>query len=98
MADKIETTVEKTTTKTISFTALKKMIASKECVDVLVPLQTKTGTVNISVPKKTLINDLFARYESTDAMFAEVAFIRDNIPEGNGVPADAFTLTIARAE
>ena len=98
MAAKIETTFEKTTTKTLSFTALKKMIASKECVDVLVPLQTKTGTVNISVPKKTLINDLFTKFETTEAMFAEVAFIRNDIPEGNGVPADAFTLTIEKAE
>ena len=97
MSNKIETTVTTTTTKTLSFTALKKMIAAKECVDVQIPLHTKTGCKLISVPKKTITESLFDGFETTEAMFAEVQLIRNDVDPSNGAPEGAFVIVIDAA-
>lgn len=71
---KINTTVQKVTTKTISFAALRRMIYSKNCWSVRMPFRTYTHDTLIEVSKKAIVNDVFKKYKTTDDMFKELEF------------------------
>lgn len=73
---KIDTTVQKVTTKTMSFAGLKKIIHDKKCTSVVVPLITGNRAIGVNVPKKTVEKDIFKRYRTTDEMFKELEFER----------------------
>lgn len=78
----IDTTVTKTVTKTISFATLKKLMSSKDCVDVYVPIYTKTQTILVPMPKKTVFKTIFKAYKTTDDMARDIEFDKVEVSGG----------------